>query len=193
MARLMRLSEPVQIPELYREIVLDFLRQYVDHEIWRLRNHFGLELDVQDLPANDDDYLRLLIAESCEQIARAAHGDTRGLDQAEVYEHVQGLVEKLFAIPGDAEYEIPRGFWLSDFGNMVQLALVWGMGDELITVSQAVELTGRPHDWFTHAAQRGKITTYPDKTEPNPTKRTRLLKSEVLALSPSKTKKRAAR
>lgn len=178
----MKLSQPAQIPEQYRETVLAFLRQYFDDETWRLRNHFGVELALSDLPAGDDDYLRLMIAESCEQIAIAATGKTRGLDRSEVDEHVQGLVEKLFSAPGEATYEIPKSFWLSDFGNMVLLALVWAQGDELITVSEAVELTGRRHDFFTHAAQRGKLTTYPDKNEPNPTKRTRLLKSEVMSL-----------
>jgi hypothetical protein len=162
--------------------VLEFLREYFDHELQKLRDHFGIELDPSQLPTSDDDYLRLPIAESCQKFALAAAGQTRSLKQKETRAQVQGLLDKLFIVPGAATYEMPAIFWLSDFGNMVLLAMVWAMNIELITVTQAVELTGRPHDYFTHAVQRGKLTTYPDNREPNPTKRSRLDKAQVLAL-----------
>ena len=189
-----KLTKPAQIPDPYRDIVLAFLRDYFDAEIQTLQDHFGIELPAADRPVSDKDFLQLKIAQNCEAIARAAVGDTDGLDRSQVLSQVRGLVTKLFSVPGESDYEFPRAFWLSDFGNMVLLGMVWGLGDELITVSQAVELTGRPHNYFTHAAQRGRFTTYPDKTEPNPTRRTRLLKSEVLAVpARAQPKKRAAR
>ena len=175
-------NQPAQIPDPYRPVVLKFLREYLDHEIQELRESFGVKLDPADIPTSDDDYLRLPIAESCQQFALIAAGQTRGLKQRETRIHVQVLLDNLFSVPGATKYEMPATFWLSDFGSMVLLAMVWAMGIELITVTEAVELTGKPHDYFTHAVQRGKLSTYPDKNEPNPTKRTRLVKSEVMAL-----------
>src|SRR6185436_9025167 len=173
-----KLNQPAQIVDPYRPVVLKFLKEYLDHETRKLREHFGIELDPSDLPTNDDDYLRLPIADSCQKFALAAAGQTRGLKKPEARAHVQRLLDKLFSIPGTSTYEMPATFWLSDFGNMVLLAMVWAMDIELITVTQAVELTGRPHDYFTHAVQRGRLTTYPDSREPNPTKRSRLDKAQ---------------
>jgi hypothetical protein len=178
-----KLNKPASIADPYRPVVLKFLREYFDHEVTTLRENFGIELDPASIPANDDDYLRLPIAESCQQFALIAAGQTRGLKQRETRVHVQVLLDNLFAVPGATRYEMPAAFWLSEFGNMVLLAMVWSMNIELITVSQAVELTGRPHDYFTHAVQRGKLVTYPDVREPNPTKRSRLNKAQVLALA----------
>lgn len=177
-----KLNQPAVIADPYRSVVLEFLREYVEHEILKLREDFGIELDPADIPASEDDYLRLPIAESCQKFALVAAGQTRGLKQRVMRVYVQVLLDNLFSVPGAAKYEMPATFWLSDFGNMVLLAMVWAMNIELITVTQAVELTGRPHDYFTHAVQRGKLTTYPDNREPNPTKRSRLDKAQVLAL-----------
>ena len=177
-----KLNRPAEIADPYRPVVLELLHDYYDHEIQKLLDHFGIELDPSDRPEGDEDYLRLPIAESCQKFALAAAGQTRGLKQRETRVQVQGLLDKLFNIPGTSTYEMPATFWLSDFGNMVLLAMVWAMDIELITVTQAVELTGRPHDYFTHAVQRGKLATYPDPREPNPTKRSRLDKAQVLAL-----------
>lgn len=177
-----KLNQPAQIADPYRLVVLAFLQDYFDHEIQTLRDHFGIELDPADRPASDEEYLRLPIAESCQRFSLAAAGQTRGLKKPEARARIQGLLDKLFSIPGTSTYEMPATFWLSDFGNMVLLAMVWAMDIELITVTQAVELTGRPHDYFTHAVQRGKLTTYPDIRENNPTKRSRLDKAQVLAL-----------
>lgn len=178
-----KLNKPAQIADPYRPVVLKFLREYFDHEVQTLRENFGIELDPADIPTSDDQYLCLPIAESCQQFALIAAGQTRGLKQRETRVHVQVLLDNLFAVPGATNYEMPATFWLSEFGNMVLLAMVWSMNIELITVTQAVELTGRPHDYFTHAVQRGKLTTYPDNREPNPTKRSRLDKAQVLALA----------
>jgi hypothetical protein len=177
-----KLNQPAQIADPYRPVVLAFLREYVEHEIQTLRNQFGIELDPAKLPTSDDDYLRLPVAESCRKFALVAAGQTQGLKKPETRAQVQGLLHALFSVPGATDYEMPPIFWLSDFGNMVLLAMAWAMDIELITVTQAVELTGRPHDYFTHAVQRGKLTTYPDIREPNPTKRSRLDKAQVLAL-----------
>lgn len=178
-----KLKQPAVIADPYRPVVLKFLREYFDHEIQVLRENFGVELDSADVPTSDDDYLRLPIAESCQQFALVAAGQTRGLKQRVMRVYVQALLDNLFAVPGATRYEMPATFWLSDFGNMVLLAMVWAMDIELITVTQAMELTGKPYDYFTHAVQRGKLTTYPDNREPNPQRRSRLDKAQVLAIA----------
>lgn len=180
----MELAEPVQIPDAYRKTVLAFLRNYFDDEVLRLRSHFGIELELEQLPADDDDYLRLMIAENCEQIALAAVGQTEGMNRGEVHDHAQSIVKRLFATPG--VYVIPRAFWGTPFGNMVALALVWAAGDTLITVQRAVDMTGKTHSYFGRHTASGELTSYIDLSEPNPTRRTRLLLSEVEAIAPKK-------
>lgn len=178
----MTLSSPVSLPDQYRETVLAFLRQYFDDLVWELRNHLGIELDIEQLPASDDDYLRLMVADAFSEIARAAAGDTENLDQATVYEGIQGLVEKLFAIPGETAYTIPHEFWLTPFGAMTLQAFVWSQGDELLTVSQAAEISGRSIQDLSNRIKRGKLTAYADPSEPNPVRRTRVLRREIESL-----------
>jgi len=179
----MRLTQPAQIPEPFRQIVIGFLRQYMEDVTWELRNHFGIELDADEIPHNDDDLLCLLVAESIADMVRAANGDTADLDQGEVYEGIQGLVERLFSVPGESSYTIPVEFWHSDFGSMVLAAYIWSQGDELITVTQAAEISGRSVASISNMAKRGRLQQYPDMREPNPQKRMRVLKSEIEALT----------
>lgn len=177
------LSEPVQIPEPFRQIVIDFLRQYMDDLTWELRNHFGIELDINEIPHNDEDLLRLLVADAISEMARVAAGDTDGLDPAIVYEGIQGLVERMFGIPGQASYTIPQEFWQSDFGSMVMAAFMWSQGDELITVTQAAEISGKSVASISNMAKRGRLRQYPDMRESNPQRRMRVLRSEIEALT----------
>lgn len=178
----MTLTEPVQLPDQYREVVLAFLREYWDTRMWEMRNHFGIEFDASDMPHSDDDYLRLMVADPIAEMARVAAGQVEGLDQAEVYEGVQGLVEKLFGVPGESAYTIPAEFWQSPFGSMVMAAFVWSRGDELISISQAAEISGKSVKSISQLVARGKLRSYPDMSEPNPRRRVRVLKSDVKAL-----------
>lgn len=65
---------------------------------------------------------------------------------------------------------------------MVALALVWAQGDQLITMTEAAEITGKSISALSQLVDRGRLTSYPDMSEPNPTRRNRLLKSEIMAL-----------
>jgi len=177
-----KLNQPVQIIAPYNEVVLKFLHAYFDDEIRKLRDHFGIELKESDWPNADDDYLRLRIAESLEPIARVAAGDTRGLDRSKIYGHVQGLLEKLFSVPGEGSIEIPNAFWQSPFGSMVMIAYVWCQGDRLITITEASDLSGKSIKSISQFVVRGKLRSYPDMSEPNPRRRMRVLKSEIKAL-----------
>lgn len=178
----MRLSQPVTIPDQYRETVLVFLRDYWDNILWELRNQFGIELEIEEMPHDDDDYLSLLVAESISQIAKIAAGQTDGVDRADAYQGIQDLVEKLFSIPGESSYTIPQEFWDSSFGSIVLLALLWCQGDELITVSEAVLLSGKSMSYFSQLITKRKIRAYNDPSEPNPQRRRRLIKREIESL-----------
>jgi hypothetical protein len=135
-----------------------------------------------EMPQTDDDLLSLLVADSIADMVRAASGDTMHLDQGEVYEGVQGLVERLFGIPGQSSYTIPVEFWQSDFGSIVLAALVWSQGDELITISAAAEISGRSVASISNMAKRGSLKQYIEVSEPNPQRRMRVLRSEIEAL-----------
>lgn len=180
----MTLSDPVTLPDQYRPIVLAFLRQYLDDLVWELRNHLGIELDVEVMPATDDDYLRLMIADSIAEMSRAAAGDVTGLDPGDVNQGIQDLVEKLFSIPGAYSYTIPQEFWHSPFGGMVMAALIWSQGDELITLSQAAEISGRSIGDLSNMIRRKRLTAYADPSEVNPQRQMRVSRCEIERLSP---------
>ncbi|GEM_PF-6444215 len=165
--------------DYYQDIVTEFLRAYVEDRVNEAQ-YLGVRVSGQ--PETDEQLLNTVQGQQAMTIARAAGGEVDGMRRDEVTDCCTGLLQRLFAVPGEAEYDIPRAFWMGDFGNMVLLGMVWGMGDELLTVSQAVEMTGKPHDYFTHAVQRGRLISYPDKSEPNPKHQTRLLRSEIEAL-----------
>jgi len=79
----MTLSEPARIPEQYREFVLQFLREWWNDLTWELRNEFGIELEIGEMPNSDEDYLCLMVADSISEMARVATGETAGLDRGE--------------------------------------------------------------------------------------------------------------
>lgn len=177
------LSEPAYIPEKYREIVISFLREYWVDLTWELRNQFGIELDLDEQPHTSDDLLHLLVADAISEISRAAAGETDGLDKGIVYEGIQGLMERLFGIPGTASYQIPQDFWDTPFGQVVSLAFAWVQGDDLITMSEAAELSGKSLSTLSQMVSRGKLKSYPDPNEPNPQRARRVLKTDIEALS----------
>ena len=182
----MTLSEPAHIPDQYREIVLAFLREWWNDLIWELRNEFGIKLEIGEMPNTDDDYLCLMAADSIGEMARVAAGETAGLEHGMIYEDIQSLMERLFCPPGELAYDIPRSFWSTPFGAMVGIAFAWVQGNELITISEAAEISGKSVSAISEQARKGKLTSYVDRTEPNPRRQTRLLKSQIM---PKKKKK----
>ena len=164
--------------DYYRDVVVEFLRYYIEDRVNEAQ-YLGVQVSAQ--PETDEQLLNTVQGQQAMMIARAAL-DGDGVQRDEIVDCCTGLLQRLFGVPGKAEYDIPQAFWMGGFGNMTLLGMVWGMGDTLITVSDAVEMTGKRHDWFSHAVERGKLTSYPDKSEPNPTRQTRLLLSEIKAL-----------
>lgn len=163
--------------DYYKDVARGFLTQYLDDLVLRAR-FMGIE--PVTLP---EDVLQTETGRQVMMIAQAADGtDLDGLERTEVYDCVQGMLERLFAIPNQADYVVPQSFWEGEFGAMVALALVWASGDELITVTQAAEISGKSASALSQLVDRGRLHAYPDMSEPNPQRRNRLLRSEVEAL-----------
>src|SRR5262245_29343528 len=59
------------------------------------------------------------------------------------------------------------------------LGLGVGTGARLITISLAADLSGKSVKSISQFVARGKLSAYPDLTEPNPRRCMRVLKSEV--------------
>lgn len=96
---------------------------------------------------------------------------------------VQSLCEWMWARPGmPAGYTIPAEWWGTPVGNLALRAHLWASGDELITLSQAAEISGKSLSSLSQMVDRGKITGYVDPGENNRTKRSRVMRSEIEAL-----------
>lgn len=167
--------------DYYCDVAREFLTQYMDDGINAMRM---LGVEPVSIP---DDVLQTTMGQQVMLIAQAADGtDVSDLSRTEVYDCIQGLLERLFSIPNEAEYDVPQRFWESQFGAMVMLAFVWASGEKLISIQEAVDMTGKPHYWFGRQIDNGKLTSYPDMSEPNPRRRNRLLLSEVRKIKKAK-------
>lgn len=177
------LAEEPKIPEQYRKTILDFMREYWHDRNWEMQENFGMNLELEDMPKTDDDLLRLMVVDSLAEMARAAAGElehsTDGATEDIIREGVQSLCERLFTMPGVAPYQIPDEFWQTEFGWMVLQAHIWGGNDELITLSQAAEISGKSLNTISQIVLRGKLTSYRDPAENNPHRGTRVLRSAV--------------
>ena len=69
---------------------------------------------------------------------------------------------------------------------MMSVEEIGERGDELITIGEAAEISGKSVSAISEQARKGKLTSYVDRTEPNPRRQTRLLKSQIM---PKKKKK----
>lgn len=180
--KIQKLNQPAQIAEPYRAIVLAFLKDYVHQENERLRVHFGATLESSEIAKTDDEHLSLPIADAIADIVQVAAGNTKKFNRLTISEKIAGLVGHLFRIPGDLSSRIPEEFWRTDFGAMIMAAYIWCQGDTLITITEAAEISDKSIKSISQFIARGKLRSYPDMSEPNPRKRTRVLKSEALAL-----------
>jgi len=126
-----------------------------------------------------------LLGQNLREIAAAAEGlvERNEASADETLAAVQELCEWMFARPGlPSAYHIPEDWWASPMGNLALRAHLWAGGDELITLSQAVEISGKSVSSLSQMISRRKIAGYPDPNEPNPQRRTRVLRREIEAL-----------
>lgn len=171
-----------EIPEIYRQTIHNFLDAYWFRRGWEIR---GAVAGV-DLPPVRPDVLHTnLLAQQLGDIARMAADQWPDSQQARdvVMESIQDLCERLFAAPSiPAAYRIPAEFWGTPLGEMVAAAMARVHGDDLITITEAAEILGVTTAAVSHRIAFGDLITVPDFNEPNPQKRSRVLRSEVEAL-----------
>lgn len=173
----MRLSEPVDIPPQYEKAVRDFLVSLWNDVQWHLENQWGFS---QIPPLTPRQLLQTILARRLALIARYAAGEDVPIDN--VLDHIKSVTEYLFARPG--VFEIPNAFWKTPVGAMILRAQIRAEGDELITLSEAAKISGRTLNSLSGMIRRGTLRGYPDPTEPNPQKQTRVRRSEIEALPP---------
>lgn len=160
--------------------IKEFLEQWWTSLAWQVRETLlGTELPHATAEQLYDSGLGVVLR----QIAAAAEGlyEERDEDIAgEVHEACQQVAEWMWARPGNpSTYSIPADWWATPIGNLVIRALIWSEGDELITLSEAHEISGRTLSGLSQLIARQKLTAYRDMGEPNPQKRTRVRRSEV--------------
>lgn len=162
------LNSPAQWPTLQPAIdqIADLERQ-ITHTLQAISSH---DL-VQDL-AN------LAIA-AADITLDGARGDTHARQS---YRRIIELFH--------ADRPIPTAWWNTPVGELCLAARLRIDGDALITPSQASAISGRSLSFLSNMVSQGKLTRFLDLQQPNPTKQTRLLRSEIKALPP--TKKRQA-
>jgi hypothetical protein len=136
--------------------------------------------------------LALLVQVANGEIDRAAAGEAR-------YFEVQGVLQDvcmlLWQPPiGPAGYHVPADFWTQPgIGAVCGAVLEWLNADDLITISEAAHILYADADEVgsnvatqrvLRLISRGKINAYQASadTEPNPRRRRRVKRSEVLLL-----------
>jgi hypothetical protein len=166
----MRLSEPTDIPEPYRDTCIDFLRMYWNRATWIMGDRWGFH----NLPLQtEDDLLHAMIAEDLAIIAKAANGDTEHNDWnvGIVAETIEGICEDLHPF----NYATPTDFWESSIGQMMARANLWLQGDELITIAEAARIRGVTPQ----AISAGRLTGYIDPSAPQCQVRRLVSRAEV--------------
>jgi len=117
-------------------------------------------------------------------MARAGLGlvEPASENRAYVREIVQSLAEWLFAIPGEASYEIPLAWYETPMGALWAAALIWVEGDELITLKEAAELARVSVQAISTRVSRGTLTAYINPLAPRHQGRRLVRKQEVMEL-----------
>ncbi|RMD60413.1 DNA-binding protein [Candidatus Parcubacteria bacterium] len=168
----LKLSEPAQIPQQFEAIVREFLITWWRDRQWEMEQEWGF---TQIAPLSPDDLMRTPVAERLSIIARYVAGEE--IERSYVLDSIQSISEHLFAI--ETVFEIPAEFWGTPIGWMILQALVRAEGDELLSLSQAAEITGKSLSSISQMVSRGRLTRYRDPTETNPQHATRVRRSEL--------------
>ncbi len=169
------------ISEQSQRAIKEFLVHWWADLTWKAHETVA---EAQLPPMTADQLYDQLLGLTLRDIAAAAEGHLPEERRPEIYEACQQIAEWMWARPTmPSGYTIPWEEWTATpIGNLVLRAMVWIEGDELITISRAAEITGRSLTDLSGMVGRGRLTGYRDPQEPNPTKATRLRRSEVEAL-----------
>lgn len=184
------------ISEQSQQVIKQFLTEWWADLTWKAHETVaGAQLPRQ----TPEQLYDQLLGHTLRQIAAAAEGHLPDEMRDEVHEACQQVCEWMWARPGmPAQYTIPWQEWAATpMGSLVLRALLWAEGDELITMTQASELSGRSladlSDLVRREAGRPeekcRLHAYRDPMEPNPTKALRLRRSEVLRLPKPRRKR----
>jgi len=134
-----------------------------------------------------DDLMQASIAGVILQLAAAANGEMK-VTHSNTKE-IEECLKMFCAFNGwESIKNAPPAFWSMPVSRIVIGAWVWMTRDQLITLTEASEISHRSPSELTFLKYRGKIIVFPDHSEPNPTRRNRVLLSEIKAL-PAKGKR----
>lgn len=150
-------DEDDEFPARYRDTILDFLGEYLGRLSSELSSSYDAE--VGELPEGEE-LLDTPLARRLGEIARAAEGRMSRESGAlmALDEDVADLLRRLFG--EETRRTIPESFWDTPLGTMVARALLWRWEGELITIQEAVELTGLTHQGLKNAIDRGGLAAY---------------------------------
>jgi hypothetical protein len=79
-------------------------------------------------------------------------------------------------------HRTPEEFWTTPVGYMVLRALVWAERDQLISLSEAAEISGMSLSVLSQRISRGQMTGYRDPKEKNPQRARRIRLSDLRQL-----------
>lgn len=176
------LDTPADYPPAYEDVCRRFLAAHAEQFVRIAARDHGYQLATLAPEELDRTHLAAQLA----AIAHAAVGSD-GFDYEQHADQVRAalsaLKEILFAWPGmPADYAEPAAFWETPLGHMVAAAYIWLDRDDLITITEAAELTGLSLWAITSRIRRGQLTAYPDHSARNPQRGGRLVRrNQVLA------------
>lgn len=161
------------------QIIKEFLQAWYSDLSWQVSQTV---LDAGLPPLSTDQLYDQLLGLDLQVLGSAVDGALPRMpdNTDEVIGICQKLLEWMFARPGmGAEYSIPAAYWETPIGWLSLRAYLWAEGDELITVTEAARLLGKPLSTVASMVKRGNLTGYVDPAEPNPRKRTRVSRNQV--------------
>lgn len=176
--------EPTQEHE---KTIREFLADWWNDMTFQAQNTVaGAQLPV----LTDQQLYDQLFGLTLRDIAVAAEGQMPDDRRGEILDAVQTFVEWMWARPGmGSNYSVPSEFWATPIGYMALQAHLWAAGDELISIAQASEETGRSISALSQLVDRGRLTGYRDPSEPNPTRATRLSRQQLAQLKTTSRRK----
>ena len=128
-------------------------------------HHFNID---QPDDRSVDDLMQASIAGVILQLAAAANGEMK-VTHSNTKE-IEECLKMFCEFNGwESIKNAPPAFWSMPVSRIVIGAWVWMTRDQMITLTEASEISHRPLSELTQLIYRGKITIFPDHGEPNPT------------------------
>jgi len=104
-------------------------------------------------------------------------------NKTKVWEYCEEIVKDIWQRPGMGyRFVVPEEFWESQVGEIIISARMWADDDKLITATEASRISKKSLSTLNRMIASGKLTRYSEHREPNPQKRSRFSKNEVMGL-----------